>query len=104
MSSGKIAANVIADALGAGNTTEKFLSKYQTIWKKDFGRDIKTLLRVQKRWGEKNEEVVKLASRDKGISELAYGFITGNLRIHECKLKIVRLLLYLYFKNLLHRT
>jgi len=104
MSSGKIAANVIADALGAGDTTEKFLSKYQTIWKKDFGRDIKTLLRVQKRWGEKNEEVIKLASTDKGISELAYGFITGNLRIHECKLKIVRLLLYLHFKNLLHRT
>ena len=104
MSSGKIAANVIADALEVGVTTERFLSRYQTIWKKDFGRDIKTLLRVQKRWGEKNEEVVKLASRDKGISELAYGFITGNLRIHECRLKIVRLLLYLYFKNLLHRT
>ncbi len=104
MSSGKIAANVIADALGAGDTTEKYLSRYQTIWKKDFGRDIQTLLRVQKRWGEKNEEVIKLASRDKGISELAYGFITGNLRIYECRLKIVRLLLYLYFKNLFHRT
>lgn len=104
MSSGKIAANVIADALEAGVTTERFLSRYQTIWKKDFGRDIQTLLRVQKRWGEKNEEVIKLASRDKGISELAYGFITGNLRIYECRLKIVRLLLYLYFKNLFHRT
>ena len=104
MSSGKIAANVIADALEAGVITERFLSRYQTIWKKDFGRDIQTLLRVQKRWGEKNEEVIKLASTDKGISELAYGFITGNLRIHECKLKIVRLLLYLYFKNLFHST
>jgi geranylgeranyl reductase family protein len=104
MTSGKIAANVIADALEAGVTTEKFLSKYQKIWKKDFGSDIQTLLRVQKRWGEKNEEVIKLASRDKKISELAYGFITGNLRIYECRLKIVRLLLYLYFQNLFHRT
>lgn len=43
MSSGKIAAKVIIDALEKNDMSAKFLSKYEIIWKKDFGKDIKIL-------------------------------------------------------------
>ena len=41
MTSGKIAAEVISEALKTGDTTARFLSKYESMWKKDFGKDIK---------------------------------------------------------------
>ena len=106
MSSGKIAASVIIEALDAGDTSANFLSKYEIIWKNDFGRDIKLMLRFQKRWREKslNLKLIKLVSRDKKLSEIFVEAITGNYRINEIKFKVARRLLYLYFKDLLHKT
>jgi len=66
MSSGEIAAGVIAEALETGGTSERFLSRYQKIWKNDFGKDIKLLLRSTKQWAKGTEKFVKLASRDEG--------------------------------------
>jgi len=104
MSSGQIAANVTAEALESSDTREKFLSKYETIWKNDFGKDIKLFLRVQNQWGEKTEKFLKLVSRDKKISEMALGIVTGNLRMHKYRWKLSRRTLYLYLKDLLYKT
>ena len=103
MSSGQIAANVTAEALESSDTREKFLSKYETIWKNDFGKDIKLFLRVQNQWGEKTEKFLKLVSRDKKISEMALGIVTGNLRMHKYRWKLSRRTLYLYLKDLLYK-
>jgi len=43
MSSGKIAAEVIIKALETNNTNKEFLSRYQKICNKDFGKDLKML-------------------------------------------------------------
>lgn len=102
MSSGKIAAGVIIDALEANDMSAKFLSKYELIWKKDFGKDIKIFLRAQKGWRTKGSKLIQLASKDKRISEIAVEVATGNLGVNECKFELIRRLLFLYFKNLLH--
>lgn len=100
MSSGEIAARTIADALEAGETDERFLSMYQKIWKNDFGKDIKLLLRSAKQWTKENEKFVELASRDEKLADMALGILHGGLSIHEYRWKLIRRYLYVYFKEL----
>jgi geranylgeranyl reductase family protein len=102
MSSGKIAASVIIDAIEKNDMSEKFLSKYELNWKKDFGKDIKIFLKAQKGWTTKGTKLIQLASKDKRISEIAVEVATGNLSASECKFELISRLLFLYFKNLLH--
>ena len=102
MTSGKIAAGVITEALEVNDMSEKFLSKYESIWKKDFGKDIKIFLRIQNGWRSKGAKLIKIASKDKKITEIAVKIATGNLSINECKFEIIRRLLFLYIKDLLH--
>jgi len=103
MSSGKIAADVIAKALEVGDTSAKFLSKYEKLWKNDFGKTIKLFLRTSKRWGGKTEKLVRLVSRDKKIAEMVLEIGMGNLTIQECKWIILKRLLYLNFRDLFYR-
>jgi len=100
MSSGEIAARTIADALEAGETDERFLSMYQKIWKNDFGKDIKLLLRSAKQWTKETEKFVELASRDEKLADMALGILHGRLSIHEYRWKLIRRYLYVYFKEL----
>jgi len=100
MSSGEIAAGVITEALETGNTGEKFLSKYQVNWKKDFGKDIEILLRSTKNFREQTEKFLKLASRDKKLADITLGMLHGRLSIREYRWKLIGRYLYVYFKDL----
>ena len=100
MSSGEIAARVIADALEAGETSERFLSMYQKIWKNDFGKDIKLLLRFTKQWTKESEKFVELASKDEKLTDMTLGIIHGKISIREYRWKLIRRYLYVYFKEL----
>jgi geranylgeranyl reductase family protein len=102
--SGEIAANVAIESLSSGDTSAKFLSKYETLWKKDFGKDIKAFLNIQKRWRDRAETVVKLASGDKVIAEYAFDVAVGNVSIHEIKWKLARRFIFLYFKDLFRKN
>ena len=99
MSSGEIAANVITDSLEIDDTREKFLSKYQNIWKKDFGRDIKLLLQSNKQWTKGPRNFVKLASKDKKLAEIALGILQGELSVNEYKWRLISRYLYAKFKD-----
>ena len=103
MSSGEIAAEVITEALEIDDTDEKFLSKYQKIWKNDFGDDIKLLLSSTRRWQIETEKFIKLASRDKKLAGMALDILQGRLSIHECKWKLIRRYLYVNFKELFRK-
>lgn len=103
MVSGKIAAEVIFEALKTSKTNARFLSKYESIWKMDFGKDIKIFLQIQKRWGKQTERLIKLIGRDKQLAEMAFDIIIGNSRIHTCKLKVIRRLFYIYIQDILQR-
>jgi flavin-dependent dehydrogenase len=99
MSSGKIAAEVITTALDKNNTSEKFLSRYQTIWNKDFGRELKFFYRTSMLWGKDNEKLFRIISKDKQLSELVLDLITGQTDLRKCKGKIIRRVFYLSFKD-----
>ena len=104
MISGKIAAEVISEGLKTGNTNAKFLSKYESIWRKDFGKDINIFLQIQKRWGKQTERLINLIGRDKQLAEMAFDIIIGNTKINACKLQFIRRLLYFYVQDILKRV
>jgi geranylgeranyl reductase family protein len=91
MASGKIAANIISKALEIGDTSEQFLSKYQKIWEKEFGNDIKSLYNLRKKQRiTGNEMLFKIANSDKKLSDMVAGIAIGNLSYHKYKWKIMR--------------
>jgi len=100
MSSGKIAAQVISESLENDDASEKFLSKYQKNWKKDFGKDIEILLRSTKNLTIQTEKFVKLASRDEKLADIALSILKGDISIHKYRWKLIRRYLYVYFKEL----
>ncbi len=102
MASGKIAADVISEALEKDDTREEFLSKYQTVWKKDFGKDINLILKVVKRGSvEYTERVIDIASKDHKLTDLMMGVIAGELSVQEYKWKIGKRFFYCSLKHLL---
>jgi len=94
MASGEIASKVIIEALKTDDTSKAFLSKYQKIWKKDFGKDIKLFSRMTKRLKKSDETFIKLASKDEKLKELAVSVVHGGLSINEYKWKLIRRYLY----------
>jgi len=103
MTSGKLAAETITEALEKNSTTEEFLSNYQTMWQKDFGKDIDLILKVVKRGSmEYAERVFKIACKDPILTDLIMGVITGQTSVQQYKWKIVRRFFYSSLKNRLH--
>jgi geranylgeranyl reductase family protein len=103
MSSGQIAAEVIAEALEKNQTRQEFLSQYQTRWQNDFGKDIDLILKVVKRGSmEYAETVFKIASKDPVLTDLMMGVITGQFSVQQYKWKIVKRFFYSSLKNRFH--
>ncbi|MEM4258031.1 MAG: FAD-dependent monooxygenase [Candidatus Thermoplasmatota archaeon] len=100
MISGKLAAEVIAQAVKQHTFSERFLSEYQRRWKQRFGKDIDLLVRLSKRWGTQSENVIKYVSQDAKMSELLFDIATGNKSINALKWKLVRRYLLLRTKNI----
>jgi geranylgeranyl reductase family protein len=104
MASGEIAAKVIVDALKSGDASERFLSRYQKIWKKDFGKDIKLFSRSAKRLTKTdNNKFFKLVSRDEKLTDMVLSVIHGGVSIHEYRWKLIRRYFYVYFKEMLSK-
>jgi len=99
MSSGEIAAGVIIKALEAGDTSENFLSKYQENWKKDFGKDVESLLGSTRRMGRDVEKIVRLASKNEKLADVALGVLHGGLSIQDYRLELIVRYLYASFKD-----
>jgi geranylgeranyl reductase family protein len=103
MVSGQIAAETIAEALEKKQTTQEFLSQYQTRWQKDFGKDIDLILKVVKRGSmDYTENVFKIACKDPVLTDLMMGVITGQSSVQQYKWKILRRFFYSSLKNRLH--
>jgi len=103
MASGQIAAEAIIEALEKKLPTEEVLSKYQTRWQNDFGKDIDLILKIVKRGSmEYAEKVFKIASKDSILTDLMMGVITGQTSAQQQKWKIVRRFFYSSLKNRLH--
>ena len=103
MSSGKIAAEVCTEALEADDTSAFFLSKYQRLWKNDFGKEIKLCLLILKGLLERNsgEKYVRLVSRDTQIVDMVLTLLNNQERLHEIQWKLVKRFAYIYCRDLL---
>jgi len=102
MLSGEIAGKVVTESLD-DDTSEEYLSRYQDIWKNDFGRDIELLRGTNKQWTKGPKKIVKLASKDKKLGELAFSILQGELSIYEYRWRLISRYLYVYFKDLFSR-
>jgi len=98
MKSSKIAAEVIDQALKSGNTNKDFLSKYHSIWTKDFGKDLKLLYENRKNQDQLNDNFLKIVASDKILTDLILELGLGSKSLNECKLKLYIRFLYVSIK------
>ncbi len=99
MISGKLAAEVLVQAVEQKNFSERFLAQYQRRWRKRFGKDLDLLLQVSKRWRTKSEDILKYVSKDEKMSEMLFDIATGNKSINALKWKLIQRYLVLRIKN-----
>ena len=99
MSSGEIAAKAITLALESDETSEKSLSIYQKMWKKDFGKDILLLSRYTKNWTVNTNRFVKYTKSDKKIADMALNIFQGNISAYEYRWKLITRTLYVFLKE-----
>ena len=104
MTSGEIAASVVAEALNVGDTSEKYLSNYQTFWKNDFGKDLKILGRFNNRWGTSSEKLVRFLSKDEKLAKLIVGVTGGQLSISKYRIKLLLRYIYVSLKDLFSKN
>lgn len=99
MSSGQIAAGVIADALQAQNFSKHFLARYQKAWNKDFGKDLKILGRFNYQWGKDSERIVRMMTEDKKFAKLIIGVTGGQISFWKYRGAVFVRYLYTLFKD-----
>jgi geranylgeranyl reductase family protein len=99
MASGEIAAKVIIDSLEANDTSGKYLSKYQYLWKGDFGKDLEIFLASIKYMETLSEGIVRLASNDKKLADITLGIIHGGLSLSKYQGKLIRRYMWVNFKD-----
>lgn len=94
MKSGKIAAEIIDKALKSGDTSEHLLSKYQEIWKKDFGKDLYLFYRNRKKQRKINNKIYEIVNSDNKLLELYMGIGLGTISINKNKWKLLKRYIY----------
>jgi geranylgeranyl reductase family protein len=99
MVSGKIAADVIAEGLKSHDLSYRFLSRYQSLWNDDFGKDLKALGRFNNQWGKDSEKIVRLMTRDKKFARLVIGVTGGQISFRKYRTPLILRYVYISFKN-----
>jgi geranylgeranyl reductase family protein len=101
MSSGMFAANICTMALKAGRTDATFLSKYQALWKQDFGAEIRPLSLVLKQLLKKDrdERYIRLLSKDPQFVEYLISKLSSDERLKDYQWKALRRFIPLYLKD-----
>jgi flavin-dependent dehydrogenase len=100
MVSGQIAATVIADGLEGNDLSKQFLSRYQVLWNKDFGKDLKLLGRFNNQWGKNSEKIVRLLTRDKKFAQLLIGVTGGQISFTKYMGALIIRYIYASLKDL----
>jgi geranylgeranyl reductase family protein len=102
MTSGMFAANVIISALERGKTDASFLSRYETLWKKDFGMEIRFFNHVLKQLVKKNrdEQYIRILSKDPSFVEFLVQKVNDLEPIQKFQWVVIRRFALLYLKDL----
>lgn len=99
MYSGRIAAQVINTAIKQQNTSNSFLSQYETQWKKSFGKDIKLFLQIANQWETRDFKYFELLKKDEKLKDMFLEIMMGNTSAQAYKYKILKRILYLKVKG-----
>lgn len=104
MTSGMLAATIASQALAAGDTSERFLSKYQEMfWTHPAGKELRFMIRFNRRWGDKIGRFFTVVSSDKMLSDCGMRIIAGQVDQKELRGKMVRRFLLVYLKTFFRR-
>jgi len=90
MVSGRIASEVICSSLENENTSYRFLSKYQKMWKNDFGKDLELLVKNTHNWSSDTEKFIKRVSQDNEFAGMCLDIMSGEKSFYEMRWKILR--------------
>lgn len=88
--SGTLAGETAAEAIRKQDTSEKFLSRYEEKWKKEFGREIKLFLRSKKQWGKQGDNMIQIMNKDPEFAELIFLIMVGKESAYDLRWKIIR--------------
>jgi len=97
MISAENAAIIIDDAFKNDNFKSSFLSKYQNLWMKEFGKDFQTLIRFSRIYLLQAERFIKIASKDKRLGKIMLNYLYGTTHLYENR---KRLLLYYFIDRI----
>ncbi len=100
MVSGQLAAKVIIDGLKTQDLSQQLLSRYQTLWNDEFGKDLKALGRFNNQWGKDSEKIIRLMTRDKKFAKLIIGVTGGQISFRKYRTVLILRYVYLSLKNL----
>lgn len=101
MTSGMIAATVAAQALQVGDTSARFLSKYEDLfWKHDSGKELKLMIRASKYLGKRMERIFTIAVSDKQLTDMGVKILIGDMESKNMRGKLIRRLIYVYLKSI----
>lgn len=103
MTSGVFAAEVLAEALHTGDTSERLLSRYQGLWKKEFGKDLELLGRFNNQWGKDSEKIIRLLTRNKALAKLTVGITGGQISFSKYKPMLYLQYIYALLKDSLSK-
>ncbi len=76
MYSGKVAGEVLAEAVKKGNFSEKFLSRYDKLWRKGIGKDLKRSVKIKNGLEKMTDE--KLDSVAEAMKDVEFGNIDAK--------------------------
>ncbi|UCE36059.1 MAG: NAD(P)/FAD-dependent oxidoreductase [Thermoplasmata archaeon] len=90
MCSGKMAAEVVKEAVERDDFGKKTLSRYQENWYREWGKDLQVLCYFADKIFARTERVIKYASKDMKLQELAVSLYNGDRRASDIKWKILK--------------
>jgi geranylgeranyl reductase family protein len=89
MRSGVIAADVVDHAVKENKFGDTILSRYQQVWYKEWGKELKALDYFSNKLLGKADRIIRYTSRDEVLREKGVGLFTGECRASEDKWKIL---------------
>jgi len=57
------------------------------------------MLKSTKQWGKRNENIIKLTSKDNKLAEMLFTIMAGQESVYELRWKILKRYIYAYMKH-----
>jgi len=89
----RIAGEVAAEAIEKGNTSGNFLKKYEKLWKKEVGQDLKQSLKYRKIMDRLSDEEMNILAKflkEQDLESISKMSVLGFVRDYPQFLKLLK--------------